>query len=286
MSAGIAAIILARIARTLLGERVAADSVLLLALYPVSFVFTSLYSDGLFLALACGSVLAGMQRRSILAAVLGALAVATRLIGLALLPTLVVLLWPKEHSPRALLRLAPLALLPVPVVLFAFYLDRQLGNAWAFVDAQGDFWLRHRATLGPIGGLWEAIEEGFRGAAQVVLHLPGAIQITVTDERAARNALYLMLLAAVFALTWVVWRRLGPALAVYSVGYIAVILSSPVSYSPLVSLPRFIIGDFPIFIALASLLETRPRAREVVICSFAAVGAVAAVGFSRHAWVA
>ena len=43
---------LAEIARPILGGRGANDVVLYLALYPVGFVFTALYSDGLFLALA------------------------------------------------------------------------------------------------------------------------------------------------------------------------------------------------------------------------------------------
>jgi len=37
---------------------------------------------------------------------------------------------------------------------------------------------------------------------------------------------------------------------------------------------------------LASLLEERPRARELVIAGFAAVGAVAAIGFARGVGIA
>ena len=286
VAAGIAAVLLAKVARELLGERAARDSVLYLALFPVAFVFTSLYSDGLFLALATGSVLAAMRGRPWVAGLAGALAVGTRPIGLALLPALLILLWPRERSARAVARLAPLALLPAAVGLFALYLERELGNARAFVDAQSHFWLRHFATLGPLGGLWEALEMGARGAAQVLLHLPRAIELTWSDETGARNALHLLLLVAALALTWATWRRLGPALAAYSLAYLAIVLSSPVGYFPLVSLPRFLIGDFPLFLALAAVTERRPRARQVALCAFAAVGAVAAVGFSRHAWVA
>jgi hypothetical protein len=286
VSAGVAAVVIARIARMLLGERIARDSVLYLALYPVSFVFTSVFSDGLFLALAAGAVLAAMRDRPWLAGLLGGLAVGTRLIGLALLPALVILLWPERWSPRAVLRFAPLALLPAAVGLFALYLDRQLGNAWAFVDAQSDYWLRHTATLGPVGGLWEAIEMGGRGSLQVLRHLPRAAEIRVEDEQGARNALHLLLLLAMLWLTWVAWKKLGPAFGLYSVAYISVVLSSPIDYFPLTSLPRFVIGDFPLFVALAALTAERPRAREIVLIVFAAVGAVAAVGFSRHAWVA
>ena len=52
VSAGIAAIAIFGIARRLVGEAVASDSVLFLALFPLAFVFTAVYSDGLFLALA------------------------------------------------------------------------------------------------------------------------------------------------------------------------------------------------------------------------------------------
>jgi Mannosyltransferase (PIG-V) len=286
VAAGIAAVVIARIARSLLGEQVARDSVLYLALYPVAFVFTSVFSDGLFLALAAGAVLAAMRDRPWLAGLLGGLAVGTRSIGLALLPALVILLWPERWSPRAVLRFAPLACLPAAVGLFALYLDRKLGNAWAFVDAQSEFWLRHTATLGPIGGLWEAVEMGARGGLQVLRHLPRAAEIQVADERGARNALHLLLLVGMLWLTWVAWKRLGPAFGLYSVAYLAVVLSSPVDYFPLTSLPRFVLGDFPLFIALAAVTAERPRAREIVLIVFAALGAVAAVGFSRHAWVA
>lgn len=286
VAAGIAAVLLARLARPLLGDAGARDSVLYLALYPVAFVFTAVYPEGLFLALVLGSFLAGVRGRSLLAAVLGALAVGTRLIGLALLPALVVLLWRRGDRRGSVERVAPLALLIVPIVLFAWHLERAIGDWRAFYRAQSAYWLRDTPLLGPIGGLWQAFSQGGHGALQVLLHLRRAGVVTHSDEIGSRNALHFLLLLAVLALTWVAWRRFGPALGVYSVAYIAIVLASPVSYFPLVSLPRFVIGDFPVFLALASLTQGRPRARELVLTSFAAVGAVAAVGFARHAWVA
>jgi hypothetical protein len=283
VSAGVAAVLLARLARPLLGDDGARDSVLYLALYPVAFVFTAVYSDGLFLALALGSFLAADRGRPLAAGLLGALAVATRLIGLALVPALVLLLWRRGDLGRSAARLAPLLLMPLAD---AWHLERRLGDWRDFYQAQGVFWLRETSPLGPLGGLWEALVQAWHGTAQVVLHLPRAVQLGLSDESGARNALHFVLLLAVLALTWVAWRRLGPALGLYSLAYVAVVLSSPVSYFPLVSLPRFILGDFPLFLALASLTEGRPRARELVLTSFAAIGAVAAVGFSRHAWVA
>ena len=63
-------------------------------------------------------------------------------------------------------------------------------------------------------------------------------------------------------------------------------LSAPAEGFPLVSLPRFLLADFPLFLALASLTLDRPRARDAVLVTFAALGAVAAAAFARAIWIA
>jgi hypothetical protein len=85
VAAGFAGVAVMRIARRYAGDRVAHDSVIFLALYPISFVFTAAYSDGLFLALAAWAFLFALELRTPGAAVLAALAVLTRPTGLALL---------------------------------------------------------------------------------------------------------------------------------------------------------------------------------------------------------
>ena len=134
--------------------------------------------------------------------------------------------------------------------------------------------------------MWEAVSQGYHGVAQVVLHLARGSQVSNSDEIGTRNAIHLALLLAALWLTWVAWRRLGPAAGAYSVAYLAIVLWSTVPYFPLVSFPRFVLGDFPLFIALASVTERRPTARQVVLIGFAAVGAAAAIAFSRNVWVA
>ena len=289
-SAAAAAELLYRIAREKLGERAARDSVLLLALYPIAFVFTAVYSDGLFLALSTGSFHAAQRRRPFVAGVLGGLAVGSRLLGLALLPALLILLWPRTRRTRDALSLAPLLLLPASLGAYALYLHAHFGDALAFAHAEGVYWLRHTPTLGPLTGAWDALRSGEQGLAELVRHLPrhggGRGGFAHRDQWATWNVLQLLLLAAAVWLTVVAWRRLGPAFGVYSAATLLIVLSSPADVVPLVSLPRFLLADFPLFLALASQLETRPRAREAVIVAFAAVGALAAVAFSRHVWIA
>ena len=255
------------------------DAVLLVALYPAAFVFTAPYSDALFLVLALASFHAAARGRPVAAGVFGGLAVACRLLGLALLPALVILLW-----RRGPLRLAPLLLLPAAVGAYMLYLHEHFGDAFAFAHAEGVYWLRHTPPLGPLQGLWDALRSGEQGLAQLVLHLPPG-RYGAAEQFAIWNVVYLLLLAAAAWLTWVAWRRLGPAYGVYSLATLVIVLSSPADVVPLVSLPRFLLADFPLFLALADVLAGRPRARRVVLDTFAAVGAVAIVAFARGDWV-
>ncbi len=281
-SGAVGAWLLAQIARPLLGARGAHDAVLYLALYPVGFVLTSLYSEGLFLALAAGSFLAAMRGRPLLAGVLGGFATGTRLIGLALLPALALLLW-RGRDPRSLARLVPLLLLPAAVGLYALYLDWAIGDPWAFTSAQAD-WNREASWLGPLEGIKDAVLSAGRGARDL-LDMPAAGP--GNEQRVGLwNLSHLALLVGALWLTWVAWRRLGPAFGAYSAATLAIVLSAPAEGFPLVSLPRFLLADFPLFLALASLTHERPRARDAVLAAFAALGAVAAAAFARGIWIA
>jgi hypothetical protein len=287
VAAGVAAVLIVEIARPLLGPGGARDSLLLVALYPLAFVFTAVQSDALFLALSAGAFLAALRGRAWIAGICGGLAVATRLVGLALLPALLLLLWPRRR--RELARVAPLLLIPDALAAYMVYLHEHVGDWLAFQHAQQIYWLRTTHKLGPLSGLWESIQSGRRGAAELVLHLPrgqGGVHGYVAREQVATwNAIHSLLLLAALALTWVAWKRLGPAFGLYSLATLALVLLSPPAYFPLASFDRYLLADFPVFLALAALLRDHPRARQIVLFTFAAVGAVAAVGYSRKVWI-
>ena len=290
IAAGAGAVAVFRIARRLVGEAVASDSVLLLALFPLAFVFTAVYSDALFLALAAWSFWAALQRHVFVASVLGGLAVATRPTGLALLPALLVLLWPRERTVRARLELLALVCIPAALGAYALYLHFHFHDAGAFYHSQSVFWLRETPSLGPLQGAWDALRTAKEGAAELIRHLPGDSGyprgFEDAHQRSTWNVVQLLVLLAAAALTWVAWKRLGLASALYSLAVIAIILSTPAKVVPLVSVTRFLLADFPIFIALAAVAATRPRFRLGVIVAFAAIGGIAAVAFSRGVWIA
>jgi len=288
VAAGFGAWFVSEIARERLGASGARDTVLVLALFPTAFVFTSVYSDGLFLMLSAASFLAAQRGRPWLAGLAGGLAVATRVMGLALLPALVYLLWPRRRSDAW--RLLPLLLLPFALGLYALYLDREVGDAFAFTDAQASGWERELAFLGPLGGLWMAIEAGGHGALELLRDLPrtGAAGSGYSQPLQVSfwNAAHLLLLVPIAWLTWVAWRKLGPALGLYAVATLVVILSVPSEGFPLVSMPRFVLTDFPVLMALAAVIQDRPSLRTTVLVGLGAVSAAAGVAFARGVWVA
>ena len=289
VAAGFAGVAVTRIARRLAGDHVARDSVLLLALYPISFVFTAVYSDGLFLALAAWAFVFALHGRPTFAALLGALAVLTRPTGLALLPALLWLLWPQTRNARSLIRLSPLLLLPAALGAYCLYLRSHFGDAFAFVHSEGSFWLRHVPVTGPLGGAWAALKSGEQGVAQLVLHLPAGSGAPAgfgkPEQFAIWNVVQLVLLVVACVLTWVCWKRVSRAAALYSAATIVLFLSAPAAVVPLVSEPRFLLADFPLFVTLAVLCAERPRLRSILIASFAALGLLAGVGFAHGIWI-
>jgi hypothetical protein len=288
----VAVVLLRKVAATRLVEAAQRDAIVLVSLYPLSFVFTSVYSDGLFLALALAAFHSGLRRRPLVAGALAALAVDTRIVGLALIPALAVLLWPRDRSPRAIGGLLAVTVLPLAVLgAYAAYLHHRFGDALAFVHAAGvDTWNRHVPPLGPISGLWQSTSAAWHGALELVRHLPRSGDypdgLPPHDTWSAWNVAQFALVVVALWLTWVAWKRLGPAFGLYSAGVLAIVLMSPADFVPLASSPRYLLADFPLFLAAADLLQGRPRLRQATIVAFAALGMVAAVGFSRKTWIA
>ncbi len=294
-AAAVGAWALAEIARPVIGEAAAKDSVLLLALYPTAFVFTSAYSEGLFLAFATTSFLAAQRGRPWSAGLLAAFAVATRLMGLALVPALVALLWPRTRAQIP--RLAPVIVLPLMgLAAVALTFDLELDDALAFSHAQR-FWDRDPSWLGPLAGIYEALA-ALPDSFTALTSLPDRVHtvgepFSVVDTLRLQNAqlglwntVDLLALAGAVALTVVAYRRLGLPFALYSAASLAIATSAPGGAIPLHSMVRFVMVDFPVLMAGAVLLAGRPQLRTGVLVSLGAVSAVAGVTFARKLWVA
>jgi hypothetical protein len=283
-AAAIAGVVYAtRIARDLLGDPVAHDTAVLLALYPVALVFTAPYSEGLFLFAAAGSLYYATRGRNWTAGLLAALAVATRVTGLAVIPALLLLAWPSVRR-RGALALAPLLALPLAsLVAVSAYYQSQVGDSLAWVHAKGD-WGRHIQALGPFDGVWMSA----KAAYQAVVGLWGAPGDTEAANLFSSNLVDFLVLVCSIVLTVAVFRRLGVAWGVYSTGLIALATAAPVTDGGevLQSFPRYVMVDFPLFIVGASLLQEHTSRRGWVLGALTALATVACIAFSRKLWVA
>lgn len=280
----VALVALHELTATELGGEAARLTVLALAFSPMSFFFSAVYGESLFLALTVGAVLAARRDRWAWAGVLGALAAATRSTGVLLLAALILLAWSARVPWR---RAAWLAL--VPLGLAAFPVGLALGGLdWrAPFDAQ-EVWLREWA--GPFGGLLDGAAAAWDGARQLLSgsREPVYFARAAGDPFAIARINLALLGWAVLAAVALVGaaRRLPLGYAAYALAALAVPLSYPVGPQPLMSLPRFVLVLFPLWMWLGWLLARHPRARRPVLAVSSVMLAACTAQFATWHFVA
>ena len=275
--------LLYRLALERFPEDVAARSVAFLAVFPTAFFLQAVYSEALFLALALGAFLYAERGRFGPAAALTALAILTRPTGLALVPALLFLAWRSPARGRALVYVAAT---PGVLGLYALLLWQQFGKPLAFLHTEGQ-WYREMSALGPLGGLWDGARAAWAGALQLTVGSAenwywveeGADQVALTN---LENFGALVLLAG---LGYVAWTRIGPAYGLYCAASAVLALSVPTQTYPLLSLPRFAVVVFPVFIALALVACSR-RAEWAVVGFSSLLLALHVVQWTLWRWVA
>jgi len=262
-------LLLYRIAEERLGADGAQRTVLYLAIFPTALFLQAAYSESLYLLLVLAAFVLAERGRFGAAGIVTGLAILTRVTGIALLPALALLAWRARGRRRAFGGLA----LALPVAAaFPLLLWQQVGHPWAFWNAQ-DQWHRHLLRAGPLGGIWDALTHWTPAHAEF-------------QHAVAVNAEGLVALAVFLPLTVVAWRRFGAPYGLFAALSLALPLSYPSSRWPLLSLPRFGLVIFPLFLALAALTTGRPRAHTaLVVCSSLLLG-VAVVQWALWQWVA
>ena len=290
---GVALVALHRLVALDHDRAVARNAVLVTALFPMSFFFSAVYSESLFLALSVGAVYAARLDRWAWAGVLGALAAATRSAGIVLLvPLVLIYLWgtgPPRLGARRPLRpdVLWLGLVPLGLAAFCGYLALEGLDAFAPFNVQ-EIWFRSFA--GPFGGVWDGAVAAWDGARQL---LSGA-RTPVYFEQAGGDPfvvahhnieLFAWLVLGALALAGAL-RRLPVAYGAYLVAALALPLSYPVGPQPLMSLPRFLAVLFPLAIWLALWMTGRVWRERLVLGAFATGLAVYSAIFATWHWVA
>ena len=285
VTSGAAFVVLWSLANELVGEQSARRSLLYLALFPTTLFLLAVYSESLYLLLSAAAFLYAVRGRWGRAGVATGLAALTRVSGVMLLPALAVLAWRAADRRGAFARLA----VSVPIVpLWPLYLGLKYHRPFVFLSAQRAGWDRQLSDAGPLGGAWDALVDGWRGIRQLVAgsghdYFPSADHGAMYG--AGLNLEQLGYAILLVGLGVYAWRRLGAAYGIFVLASLALPLSDPVPSSPLLSMPRFALGVFPVFFALGTLGE-RPRLHTAFVSGFALLLGINLARWVLWLWVA
>jgi len=276
-----------------LGQKIAARAVFYLALFPLAFFLSAIYTESLLLGFSIAAIYYARRQRWWLAGLCGGLAALTRLQGVALV---VPLTWeylrvasaryvplpttlPSRLSERAALRLRlyfsglwqaarelrnwlrALALALVPCGLLAFMLYGLL--------AIGDFFATFHASQ---WGWGRQLSSPLRLLIYSVLH-------PILGQPLNWNFWLLNIVAAFTFLAVILWswRRLPMIYTLYT----AVTVLLPLSSNSLNSLARYYLLVFPAFMLLALFTsnEEKPHLHNFLVAGFAALQSILIVFF-------
>jgi hypothetical protein len=263
------------------GNRPTARRTLLYILvFPAGFAFNAVYSESVFLFFTVTAIYAIRRHQWGWGMLFGMLAGATRLVGLAILP-FILLEWLQVHgwTPGRVgqrqawqgvlngLRsdwLVPLAspVVALGLVSFMAYTQVNFGNAFAYFAAQTSW---GRGLNAPFLNLYYSLRFLF-------LNDPFAVNF---DILIPINAFCLF---AGLGLSIAVWRRLGAAYGVYSL--LQLIIPAATSLD---SMSRFLLVTFPVFIELGVLGRRRWLDSTLLIGFSLFYGILLAAFLNQHA---
>jgi hypothetical protein len=279
-------LLLYRRAEERLGAEGARRAVLYLAFFPFALFLQAVYSESLYLFLTLAAFYFAERRRFLPAGLAAGLALLARPTGLALLPALALLAWRERDRLRAL---GSLAVAPLLFAAYPLYLWWAEGDPWAFLRAQR-LWSRHLSPAGPLGGIWDGLRAGWAGVEQLAsgshTHVYWtAVQDTDPIRAATINLENLGFLVLFAVLTVIAWQRFGAPYGLFAAISLAIPLCVPSHRWPLLSLPRFGLTIFPLFLALA-IVGRRPRAHTAILGISSLLLGVAIVQWALWQWVA
>lgn len=225
----------------------------LMMVFPFSFFFGMVYTEALFLLLTVTCFYAFRTRRWELGAVTGALATATRVNGILMLPALAWIAWrTAEPTPRDRSRAAvALLLVATGLAAYSLYVYRLSGNPFEWAASITRWGYR------PGGAAWTA-------PVQLVTRLTThPYRYLTTDPMAPYDTLYGVTALLFVAAVPFVWLRLGAPYALFMLLNLYLPLSSGVFEGA----GRYCSVLFPAFIWLASLRIVLFSTPLIVLCA-------------------
>jgi hypothetical protein len=240
-------------------RRTASRAAWYVMVFPTTLFLSAAYAESLFLALSVGTVLASRTQRWAMAGVLGGLATLTRPFGILVLVPMAVEAWLHRRDGRTWQSIAALLVPPAALGSFAAYLGLRLGDPLAFVHVQSGW---DRSLMPP----WETLARFFSQPLTLHSGLHSTVDLVFT--------------VGLIAIALASWWLVRPSYA----AFLGALLVAALSTGTLLSIGRFAVGWFPVFIVLA-IAGRRPVVDRAVLVAGAGFATLFMAMFAQWYWV-
>lgn len=280
---------LVRLIRMDYKRKTAFFAVSLLLFFPTSFYFGSFYTESLFFALVVWSFYFARTKRWIMAGVLGAILTATRVVGLALLPALLVEVWEQKREIGGIgdigvigvKKILGVLLVPMGLLIYMYYLKVQTGDSLAFFHSLGNVFGEQRSPR-----LILLPQVFYRYFFKILPNINyDYFPVVFTTWLEFITAVVFGVLGGLGILAAL--KRLGKfRLRASYAAYLVVGFLIPTLSGSFSSLPRYVLVLFPAFILSALIISKTPRSIQVLTFTllFICLG-IATSLFTRGYWV-
>lgn len=227
-------------------EKISYLTIILLLSFPTSFYYGALYNESLFLLFSVMAFYCIRKNMYLGSAVLGALASATRIFGLILLPSFLLEAW-KQRLEFS--KIFWIFLIPFGLGIYMLYQYLTVGDSLAFYHLQKIVGEQHQS--------------GFTLLPQVYFRYVKMI-FTVSMQNPIYPTLLLEFLVGITFFLLPIYgyfKKIRPSYLIYAfLGFL-----TPTIQGSFSSVPRYVLAFFPSFIALAIFLESFPKVKNIYL---------------------
>lgn len=239
-------------------SNVALWSLVFLLVFPTSFYFGSVYTEGLFFLLTVSAFYLVGNNKIIPASILAGLASATKLLGIFLAPALLLSTKPKS--------IWPLLIGPLGTLAYMLYLHLAFDNPLYFLTSQQIFGQeRETSTI-------VLLPQVFFRYFKILLTTNGLLFVNAAFE--------LVMTTLALILIFVVRKKIPTSWFIFSL----LVVLTPTLTGTFASMPRYILIAFPIYIALATLGDW--KLKTMIALFFIIILFISTILFTRGYWVA
>lgn len=264
--------VLARLLSLDFSPRITKITVLTMLFFPVSFFFSFVYTESIFLLLVLLTFYFARTKNWLLAGIFGALAANARFVGIFLFPALLAE-WYLEYrsaTKTALISIIPIFFIPFGLFSYMLYLHTSVGDPLAFVHTQALFGqMRSEKIILIYQVFWRYLK----------------IMLTFNRADPLYFSIILELLTAIIFLITSIYSLLKSRLS-YAIFNISAYLL-PTLTGSFASMPRYVLVCFPSFIILAHVVNRlSPISQKVIAIASFILSVIYLSLFIRGYWVA